>query len=180
MALARRPRAIGTTACNGGQNMVSHLLPQSVETLRIVEHMLLLPHAFERLDASFVGYWNVYCLFNLILAGRVIVAGSFDEKDGRLLGICWGEFSGSEFIAHAAYERGASATEGIKGCITALRERYPGMSAIICFLPDFNRVIRRTVKRIGFRCEGPAAGCFLTDRAGIKHPCTRYALNLEV
>lgn len=74
--------------------MVSHLLPQSIETLCIVEHILLLPHVFPRLDASFVGYWNVYCLFNLILAGRVIVAGSFDEKDGRLLGICWGEFSG--------------------------------------------------------------------------------------
>lgn len=159
--------------------MVSYLLPPNVDTLRIVEHILLLPHVFPRLDEIFVGYWNVYCLFNLILAGRVIVAGSFDEKDGRLLGICWGEFSGSEFIAHAAYERGADGAEGIGGCIAALRERYPGMSAIICFLPDFNRVIRRTVKRIGFQAEG-AAGVSLTDRAGTRHPCTRYALNLEV
>ena len=177
------PAAVGVgeqrLAFDGEQNMVSYLLPPNVDTLRIVEHILLLPHVFPRLDEIFVGYWNVYCLFNLILAGRVIVAGSFDEKDGRLLGICWGEFSGSEFVAHAAYERGADGAEGIRGCIAALHERYSGMSAIICFLPDFNRVIRRTVKRIGFQAEG-AAGVSLTDRAGTRHPCTRYALNLEV
>lgn len=177
------PAAVGVgeqrLAFDGEQNMVSYLLPPNVDTLRIVEHILLLPHVFPRLDEIFVGYWNVYCLFNLILAGRVIVAGSFDEKDGRLLGICWGEFSGSEFVAHAAYERGADGAEGIRGCIAALHERYPGMSAIVCFLPDFNRVIRRTVKRIGFQAEG-AAGVSLTDRAGTRHPCTRYALNLEV
>ena len=159
--------------------MVSHLLPPGAETLRIVEHMLLLPHVFERLDASFVGYWNIYCFFNLIMAGRVFVFGSFDEKDGRLLGICWGEFSKSEFIAHAAYERGADAAEGIRQCREALRKHFPQTKAVVCILPDSNRAIRRTVKRIGFRCEGPTAGCFLTDRAGTRHPCIRYTLNLE-
>lgn len=158
--------------------MVSYLLSPGVETLRIVEHMLLLPHVFERLDASFVGYWNIYCFFNLIITGRAFVFGSFDEKDGRLRGICWGEFAGGEFVAHAAYERRADAAEGIKQCCEALLKHFPRTKAVVCFLPDFNRAIRRTVKRVGFHAEGQV-DCFLTDRAGAKHPCTRYVLNLE-
>lgn len=157
--------------------MEHRLLPQSTETLRLMEHVLLLPHVFEKLDSPFVGYYNVHVLFNRILLGDFLVFGSFEEPGGKLCGLCWGQFNEyAEFIAHAAYERHTDAGSGILGCIDVLKQLYPLYTAVVCFLPMDNRAIRRTVKRIGFREEGPEEGAWMTDRQGKRHQCIRYAL----
>lgn len=153
------------------------LLAPCADTLRMLDHMLLAPHVLSRLDRRFTGYWNVYCLFNLVMAGRMQVFGSFEEDTGRLLGLCWGEFEGRTWIAHTAYERHADAGAGILGCIEVMKRTHPECAAIACDLPEDNRAVRLTVKRIGFVREG-ASDTVWTGIDGRERGCERYVFHI--
>jgi hypothetical protein len=157
--------------------MYAELLLPDKNTTFLVSRLLYEKHIYNALDNKMRDVWGAHDVFCEIESGKRIVLGVFSKDDKKFLGCVHGLLNAPVFYGHFLFRRKVDVVKAVLLCETLCKKVYADrdmtLNAFAGVIPESNRAVQITVKKLGYRDSGILDGEYFYS-FDQKIPCRLY------